>query len=204
MLMRAALGVTVHTGWAACVVVTGSGPAPDVEARERVELLGESERFVFHRAAEMTAGQAERWLADARTRVVEGAARSLGRLSRTLSAARPKGADSNALSAARPKGADSNARSAGCAIVAKPGALLPLGEILASHPRIHAAEGLFYRDALCAAALACGLAVRIVAPRDLDPKDARLAAVGRALGKPWTTDWKLATLAAWGALPKGA
>jgi hypothetical protein len=174
--MRAALGVTVHTGWAACVVVAGADPAPPVEAREHVELLGESERFVFHRAAEMPAARAARWVATARAQVVAGATRALGRLTRTRRAA------------------------CGCVIVAKPGVLLPLSEILASHPRIHAAEGLFYRDALFAAAEASGLVPQIVSPLDLDPKDARLAPVGRALGKPWTTDWKLATVGAWGAL----
>ncbi len=169
------LGVVVHTGWAACVVVdAGSGrrPAP-VEAREHVELLGDPERFVFHRAEEKKPAEAARWVGRAREQVVAQAARVLDRLAK--------------------------GREGTCVVVAKPGAMPPLGEVLASHARIHAAEGLFYRDAVRAAAEACGFAVRVVSPARLDPTDARLVAVGRALGKPWTADWKLATLAAWSA-----
>jgi hypothetical protein len=172
--MGAGLGIAVRTGWAACVVAAGTGRAPPVEAREHVELMADPERFVFHRASEMKATEAERWVASARQRVVSQATRVLERLA-------SRGA-------------------AKCAIVAKPGTMLPLEDVLASHPRIHTAEGLFYRDAFRDAAEACGLAVRIVPPQKLDAKDARLVAVGRALGKPWTADWKLATLAAWSVL----
>jgi hypothetical protein len=145
-----------------------------------VELLGDGDRFVFHRAAEMPAALAGRWVDEVRGQIVARATRVLGRLARE--------------------------RSARCAVVAKPGVLLPLDQVLSSHPRIHAAEGLFYRDAMYAAAQAAGLAALVVEPRELDVKDARLAArlaaVGRALGKPWTADWKLATVAAWGALAR--
>jgi hypothetical protein len=168
------LGITVHTGWAACVLAAGEGRAPPVVAREHVELLGDPERFVFHRAAEMSATEAERWVAKALGRVVTQATRVLERLSRGGAVA--------------------------CGIVAKPGTMLPLQEVLASHPRIHTAEGRFYRDAVRQAAEACRLAVRVVPPQKLNAKDVRLVEVGRALGKPWTADWKLATLAAWSVL----
>jgi hypothetical protein len=140
-------------------------------------MLGDPERFVFHRAAEMKRDAAEAWIAQAHERAVESATRVLRRLAGLAPIAQE----------ARP----------GCALVAKAGAMLPLDDVLASHPRIHTAEGLFYRDALRSAAEACGLNVRLVAPQKLDAKDPRLVAVGRALGKPWTADWKLATLAAW-------
>jgi hypothetical protein len=39
--------------------------------------------------------------------------------------------------------------------------------------------------------------VRIIAPDELDAKDARLVKVGRVVGKPWTVDWKLALMGAW-------
>lgn len=172
--MRAGLGIVVHTGWAACVLAAGAGRAPPVAAREHVELMGDPERFVFHRAAEKTAAEAGRWVAKAREQVVARAARVLERLA-------GEGATT-------------------CAVVAKAGAMLPLAEVLASHPRTHTAEGLFYRDALLAAAEASRLKARLVSPQKLDAKDPRLVDVGRALGKPWTADWKLATLAAWSVL----
>lgn len=172
--MRAAFGLTVHTGRAECVVIAGTDAAAPVEAREEMALLDEADRFVFHRAARMDAAAAERWVAQARATVVRRASPALQRLAR--------------------------GRESACAIVAKPGALPPLAQILASHLRIHAAEGLFYRDALRQAAEACGFATRVLAKTELDAEDARLEAVGRALGKPWTMDWKLATVAAWRAL----
>jgi hypothetical protein len=87
-----------------------------------------------------------------------------------------------------------------CALVAKRGAIPALEQVLASHPRIHTAEGLFYRDALLDAARACRIAASVMAPDSFDPNDSRLVAVGRAVGKPWNRDWKLASLAAWSAL----
>jgi hypothetical protein len=172
---RAGLGIVVHTGWAACVLAAGAGRTPPVTAREHLELMGDPERFVFHRASEMgDADEAERWVAKAREQVVARAARVLERFAGEGAAA--------------------------CAVVAKAGAMLPLADVLASHPRIHTAEGCFFRDALLDAASASGLKARVVSPQKLDAKDPRLADVGRALGKPWTADWKLATLAAWSVL----
>jgi hypothetical protein len=84
-----------------------------------------------------------------------------------------------------------------CALVAKKGALLPLEDIVAAHPRIHSAEGLFYRDVLVEAAKAAGLRVTVIAPAELDAKDPRLVKAGRVVGKPWSVDWKLAVMGAW-------
>jgi len=39
---RYVLGLSVHTGWAACVVAGGSVRAPRLDAREEIELLGDS------------------------------------------------------------------------------------------------------------------------------------------------------------------
>jgi len=173
--MRLALGLSVHTGWAACVLARGSIRAPRIEAREHVELAGDQERFVFHRAAEM--GRAE-------------AVRSVARVNREA-LARAKG---------MMKRLAQGGEVAMCAIVAKSGTLAELDVVIASHPRIHTSEGLFYRDVLLAAAHATGLRTRLVPPGDLDPNDPRLAAAGRIVGKPWNRDWKLASLAAWTAL----
>jgi hypothetical protein len=78
--------------------------------------------------------------------------------------------------------------------------MLPLEDIVAAHPRIHTAEGRFYRDLLREAAEGAGLRVRVIAPDELDAKDAkdaRLVKVGRVVGKPWSVDWKVAVMGAW-------
>jgi hypothetical protein len=173
--MHLALGLSVHTGWAACVLAGGTLRAPRLEAREHVELAGDPERFVFHRAAEMDRADATRSVAKVRSDAI---ARATGVMKRMIA------------------GRDVEA----CAIVAKPGEIPELDTVLASHPRIHTCEGLFYRDVLEAAARASGLRARVVPPRELDANDPRLAVAGRIVGKPWNRDWKLASLAAWAVL----
>jgi hypothetical protein len=167
-----ALGLCSHTGWAAAVVAGGGWSAPVLAAREHVELLGQDERFLFHKAAEMPPAQARAWVARARAKAAERATAVM----RRLASAHPVEA---------------------CALVAKKGTLLPLEDIVAAHPRIHTAEGLFYRDVLEEAAKAAGLRVKVIPPATLDAKDPRLVNVGRVVGKPWSVDWKLAVMGAW-------
>jgi hypothetical protein len=173
--MRCAVGFSVHTGWAACVIAAGSIERPRIELRDRIELLGDADRFVFHRAAEMRATDAKAFVTRAGREARVAATRAMKRI-----------AEGRAL--------------AGCAIVAGAIAMPPLDVVVASHPMMHTAEGLFYRDALKAAAQAAGLRTQIVTPKSLDIKRAELAEVGRAVGKPWNTDVKLAALAAWALL----
>ncbi|HLK39946.1 MAG TPA: hypothetical protein VKU41_24490 [Polyangiaceae bacterium] len=170
--MRLALGLSMHTGWAAAAVAGGDFDTPVVVAREHVELLDEDERFVFHKAAEMALGDARAWVEGARSRAIERAAAVMRRL-----------AGAHGLRA--------------CAVVAKEGRALALAEVVAAHPRIHAGEGHFYRDVLCEAAEAAGMRAAVISPRALDARDPRLVHVGRVVGKPWSADWKLAVLAAW-------
>ena len=170
--MRLALGASVHTGWASVVVAGGDWTKPVLVAREHVELVGEDERFVFHKAAELPPGEARAWVARVRGLTMARATAVMKRLATT-----------HALKAA--------------AVVAKKGAMLPLEDVLAAHPRIHTAEGRFYRDVLAEAAEGAGMRVKVVAPDELDAKDARLVAVGRIVGKPWSVDWKLALMGSW-------
>jgi len=94
-----------------------------------------------------------------------------------------------------------------------PGALCRnLATILASHALIHTAEGEFYRDAILAAAQALTLkATRLKAVEAHSHVAMRtgmgegaitkaLRAIGKSVGPPWTSDEKLATLAAWSLL----
>jgi hypothetical protein len=161
-----AIGISVHTGWAACVVVGGTLREPVIAANEVIEILGDAERFCFHMAAEMDRAAAREWIARARTKAVANARKALAPL------------------AARQAGA--------CAIVAKDRDPGDLDHVLAAHPRIHTAEGCFYRDVLREA---CPVPVRLVAPSSLDP-----SRVGALAPPPWGRDQKLAALAAWTVL----
>jgi|SRR5436305_3298248 len=77
------------------------------------------------------------------------------------------------------------------------------------HIRAHAAEGVLFRQVLEVAARANGLSARSFPERDLarlavtelglanGRLDARLAELGRAVGRPWRADEKAAATAAW-------
>ncbi len=160
------MGISIHTGWGACVVVGGSLRRPDVFANDVIEILGDSERFCFHMAAEMNHAAAKKWLAEVRRKAIRNARRALA----------PLVAKDVAV----------------CAIVAKEGAADDLDKILASHPRIHTAEGWFYRDVVRDA---CTVPVEIVPPASLD-----VSKVGKLAPPPWGRDQKLAALAAWSVM----
>jgi hypothetical protein len=158
-----AIGISIHTGWAACVVVGGSLARPEIVANEVIRILDDSERFCFHMAAEMTPAAAEKWIASTRKKALANARRALAPL------------------------VGQQVRV--CAIVAKPGDPGKLEQVLASHPRIHTAEGCFYRDVLSEA---CAVPVRVVPPASLD-----VSKVGKLSKPPWGRDQRLAALAAW-------
>jgi hypothetical protein len=164
--MQAAVGISVHTGWGACVVVAGSLRKPQVLANEVVRVLDDSKRFCFHRAADMDRAEVRRWLADVRKEALANARRALRRL----------------LSEDVCIGA----------VVAKHGEIDDLDRVLAAHPRIHSAEGFFYRDVFRDAS---PIPWRIVPPSTLDP-----TRVGKLAGPPWGRDQRVAALAAWAAL----
>jgi hypothetical protein len=161
------MGITLHTGWGACVIVGGSLHQPEIVANDIIEMLGDEERFCFHRAADMDYAAAEQWIAQARDKAIENARRTLcGLLARDVSV---------------------------CAIVAKDGIAGDLRTVLRSHPRIHSAEGFFYRDIIRSA---CTVPVRLVPPASLDA-----STVGKLAPAPWGRDQKLAALAAWSVMP---
>jgi hypothetical protein len=87
-----------------------------------------------------------------------------------------------------------------------------LADILASHARIHTAEGELFRGALIHASQQCNLPIAGVRERDLfarclaelrvpaDELRRCVAEMGRSIGPPWRQDEKHATLVAWLAL----
>jgi hypothetical protein len=164
--MRTALGISPHTGWAACVVVGGTLAKPMIVANELIDILGDDERFCFHMAAEMSLPEARAWLPRIRKKALANAKRALAPL----------------------LGNDV----AGCAIVAKAGAALPIEKALDTHTGLHTAEGHLFRDVLIEAST---VPVTVVAPRSLD-----VTKVGKLAKPPWGKDQKMAALAAWGIL----
>ena len=195
MPASAVLGLRPHTYWTAAAVVAGSADAPDVVWRERLAFAGPGEKFPFHRAAEAELSAAPAVIEASRRACVANLARGIeGLLSRM-------------------RARDVEVRLA--ATAASTAKLPPaLADILASHSRIHTAEGDFARDAVAAGCAAAGLAVRRVVERELPaltadrlgvgPPElaARLKAMGATLGPPWSEDYKLAVQAAWLELPE--
>lgn len=182
----AALGFRAHTGWAAAVAVTKDC---DVLARRRIAYEPSSTRFVYHQAAEIDLRQAEVLIAAARDEAIAAARREIESL---LAALTEKGMTVRAA----------------CVPVGNNKLPSALADILAAHSRIHAAEGVFYRDVLVGACAHLGLKVGRVPERDLrslaagalkvapEKLTARLREMGKRLGPPWSEDQKLATLAA--------
>jgi len=132
------LGISVHTGWGACVIVGGTPKQPSIVVNERIQILGDDERFCFHMAAEMKRPAAEKWLARMRKKALANARKALVPLA---------------------------AQAKACGIVAKLGEPGRLEAVLAAHPRIHTAEGCFYRDVLREAS---PVPVKIVPPSTLN------------------------------------
>ena len=147
-------------------MVGGSLPKLEIIANEIIKVLDDSERFCFHMAAEMQRADAETWIKRTRQKAIANARRALAPL------------------VAQQVGA--------CAIVAKDGEVGDLDDVLASHPRIHTAEGCFYRDVFRDA---CAIPAQVISPSSLDPSK-----VGKLAAAPWGRDQKLAALAAWAVI----
>lgn len=156
--------------------------------RRRIEMEGDSKQ-PYHAAEPMELAEAEAWI------------------QRTEKA-------SMRMAAAAIKGAAATLAGEGCrieraAVLLGSGKPLPeLAKILAAHPLIHTAEGVFFRNVLRSACEACGLKVTGIKEREVleqcastlrisrEDMQARLAAMGKAIGPPWTQDEKLSAAAA--------
>jgi hypothetical protein len=187
----AAVGFSVHTGWAVSVSITGPLRAPGILDRRRIRLAEADDTVraeVYHQAARLSGAAAAEFVREA-----------------TAAAARRARAEIATLRESQPLVA------AGFLVSA--GRLPPeLAAILRSHPLIHTAEGVFYREALATAASDCGLQIVRIPRRELAGRFAsalgtdeasareRLTAMGRALGPPWARDQKDAAMAALVAL----
>lgn len=185
---RAALGVRAHSGWAAYVVLRGDPKAPQIAARGRMELFdhaAKDSKMLFHAAETMPFARAEKYIAECRAATAKLADLAL----------------KNIL--------NEDERIAGCCVLTASGKSLPeLKAILASHALIHAAEGVFYRDAVADACARQKIVVRRVRERDIaveaevlpvreSGRREVLNGFGKEVGSPWTQDEKLSALGAW-------
>ena len=155
------IGFSVHTGWAIYVIASGTMSRPEVHARGEISILDrDDERFVFHQAATMKMAAAKRFIARVREKAVRNAKHALE---------------------------DADVERA--VIVAKPGLMPIVEEIVSSHAKIHACEGMFFRDVL-RDAVSCDALV--VSPDAI----ADQRAAGWVKDRPWNRDHRLACVAA--------
>jgi hypothetical protein len=192
-VQTAAVGFRVHSGWAAVVVVCGPVDTPVVVERRRIELVktfSYTFRQPYHTAEKMPRHDATIFIRDVQSEAKRLASSSLRSLQRDL--------------------AEGEFRIARGALLLASGRALPgLEQILASHALIHTADGELFRDGLRAACAACSLPVEGVKEKELFAAASlalrvqpaalkrRVAALGKALGPPWSQDEKFAALGAW-------
>jgi hypothetical protein len=193
------LGIAPHSGWAALVIVGGTPAAPQILARERLEMADarlSGSRQPYHALEGVPLPEAQRRLARFAASATDLALKGLReRLERTAA-----GGDT-----VRAAGIlDSSGRH---------GATLEA--ILASHALIHTADGEHFRAALAQACQQLALAVTRIPQRELPQRAAaalrksptelatRLATLGRSMGPPWGADQKSAALLAWLLLARG-
>ncbi len=189
----AGLGFRVHSGWAAVVALAGSAKSPTVVLRKTVVIADPAisgSKQPYHAAQKLALKQAETLV-----RRCTASTRALARraVRGIVAELRGKGL--------QPGGA--------CVLLSAGGQAGPLAAILASHPRIHTAEGEFFREALRRACRRCRVKVTGVKEREILAQAAaalrlqaktlrrRAGQMGRDLGPPWRQDEKLAALAGW-------
>jgi len=190
---RAALGWSVHTGWAVLVAVSGPAASAAVIDRRRIQMMAQRDakrpRFVFHAAQKLPPAAAAR----------------LVRTSTEMSWKNARTAIAAAANDLRTRGYDVAASGI---VVGNRRLDAPLASILESHPLIHTAEGQLFRDAVRRACESLKLPVTEIGAKELNaraPKALRrseaavaqnLARIGGAAGRPWSKDHRDACLAA--------
>jgi hypothetical protein len=189
---RTSIGFKAHIGWASAVVIEDLDREIGILAKERIPM-----RDTFEAAAVYHVGHERKLSLEAAQELIDEALRE------SIARAKPAIA---ALAKRVPV-----ERAAILSGSARP--LPPLESILRSHPLVHTAEGELYRQAVTCACEALGIPVVRVPAKGLDasaatlgtgPGDlrARLAAAGKASGKPWAAEQRECALAAWVALRK--
>jgi hypothetical protein len=190
---QAAIGLRVHSGWAAVVAVCVEKGSPVVLVKQRVHLVDTFTyefRQPYHTAEKMLLAQAREFISRMQAEARRLAYRAIRELeSRTL---------------------EQGVKLTRCGLVLASGRPLPaLEKILASHALIHTADGELFREALLHASARCGLRDFTIKEKELLERAAeafrckpnvlmrRVTQLGRPLGAPWSQDEKVATLVAW-------
>jgi hypothetical protein len=191
-MKRAAIGLRVHSGWAALVAVANHADRVEVIERRRVDItvLGiAGAKQPYHFAKQLELAEAEKFLG---TCFVASKRLAVAALRDVIDGLRNR-----------------EYRVAGAAMLLASGrALPPLPKILASHALIHSAEGEFFRDVFSKACKDLELSVSGFRERELEESvrttfgnaatriGQQVSTLGRSIGPPWTTDQKTAALAA--------
>jgi hypothetical protein len=197
--VRAAVGLRVHSGWAALVVMVGTSRAPSVVERRRIVIFDAAiagSKQPFHAAEKMELKKAEAHIARCKASTWKMAREALGAVVKEM----------------RAQGHDVM----GCGLLLASGRPVgKLAEALASHAMLHTAEGQFYRDALREASEHFAVPLMGVPEKELFARATeklrlseseirrRVAEMGKVVGAPWSQDEKLATVVGWMALKKG-
>ena len=189
----AGLGFRVHSGWAAAVAVAGPAKSPAVVLRRTIIIADPKlpgSKQPYHAAERLGLQKAEA--------LVKRCADSTNALAHQ--AVREIVAELDKM----------GWRAAGACILLSSGREVgSLEKILASHPMIHTAEGVFFREALRRASRKCGVPVTGIKEKEILAQAAgrfrlpakalqrRASEMGKTLGPPWRQDEKLAALAGW-------
>ena len=197
-IQNAAIGISVHSGWGAVVVVAGTPAKFEILRRLRVEIIephSPGTKQPYHYAAEMDlrAGKSH----------IQKCAATSARLARS------------ALSALIGELNERAVRLTSAAVLLSSARELPdLAAILAAHPLIHTAEGVFFRECFAKALRQLKIPVTGIREKELSDIAAqtfgsraadlqrKIAAMKKQIGAPWARDEKSAALAALIALAR--
>jgi hypothetical protein len=193
---KAAIGIRAHSGWGALVAVSGETGAEEIVERERIVIVDTKTPGVkqpYHFAQILSARENER----AAEQYVKKCAVASAKMARAI------------LGEVVKKLQDRGYSIVGAAILLGSGRPLPpFPKILASHPMLHTAEGVFFRQAFSEALEKLGIPGTGIPERQLEERagevfgrraasiQRRIAAMGRSVGPPWTLDQKSAALGA--------
>ena len=195
-MIKAAIGLRAHSGWAALVSLAMHGGTPSVISRKRIVIADPAlpgSKQPYHFVEEMSLSDASVVVAERWKSSIELAAEALAAEKRDLIA----------------KGFEPCV----CGVLqARITEMPPLEKILTAHPLLHTAEGVMFRQVVSMAAESCGMRVVGITEKSIEERAARewrvplasvmprLKEMGHGLGSPWTLDQKYATAAAWLAL----
>jgi hypothetical protein len=192
MKTRAALGISVHSGWGALVAIANESREFQLIDRWRLEII----------EAQMPgAKQPYHFVEDFKLSAAERHLKNCAAISRRLASAAIREI------VEKLEGVKYETKS-GVVLLSSGRALPALAQILASHALIHTAEGVFFRKIFREAFERAGIRVSGIPARELEERartafgkratwiTQKIAQFGKTIGPPWTSDHKQAALAA--------